>query len=60
MNYKYSKKFYLYIVGVLFLTGFFGKIFLTLSSKHLVTSNYLDEYLLSKYSPDMRYDQFSY
>ena len=58
MNYKYSKKFYLCIVGLLFLTGFFGKIFLTLSSKYLVTSNYLDEYLLSKYSPDMRYDQF--
>ena len=58
MNYKYSKKFYLYVVGILILTGFLGKIFLTLSTKHLVTSHYLDEYLLSKYSPDMRYDQF--
>jgi hypothetical protein len=59
-NYKKKKYkiFFLYLVGCLIFIGFFLKIFITFYSKQFVKTHFIDEYILSKYSKEIRYDQF--
>ena len=54
MSYKKN----LYLVGLFFIIIFFSKIFLSLLLEEHVKKNFINEYILSKYSKDIRYDQF--
>ena len=55
---RFSKKFFLFFFVFLLFSGFFTKILLTKYTNKIVLLNHFDEYVLSKYSPDSRYDQF--
>lgn len=54
MSYKKN----LYLVGLFFILVLFSKIILSLLLEKHVKNNFISEYILSKYSKDIRYDQF--
>ncbi len=54
MSYKKN----LYLVGLFFVIVLFSKVFLSLLLEKHVKKNFINEYILSKYSKDIRYDQF--
>ena len=55
---KLSTKFFLLLLSIFVISGFLTKILFNKYAKKFVLSNHFDEYVLSNYSPDIRYDQF--
>ena len=54
MSYKKN----LYLVALFFVIIFISKVLLSLLLEEHVKKNFINEYILSKYSKDIRYDQF--